>query len=113
MADYRELTVWQKSMDLLVLIYKYTGNFPHNEEYGLTSQMRRAAVSIPSNIAEGSRRRGKELSHFLTISFGSSAELETQLEACRRLKYGNENLRLQCGSLLTEVLKMLNKMLHY
>ena len=113
MADYRELTVWQKSMNLVVCIYKYTSDFPHDGQYGLIAQMRRAAVSIPSNIAERSRRRGKELSHFLTISLGSSSELETQLEVSRRLKYGNESLRPECEYVLIEVLKMLNRMIKY
>ena len=72
--------------------------------------MRRAAVSIPSNIAEGSRRRGKDLRNFFVIAFGSGSELETQLEVCRRLEYGNVSVRLQTGKLLEEVLRMLNRM---
>jgi four helix bundle protein len=77
---YKELTVWKKSMDMVALVYTYTAEFPKTEQYGLSSQMRRAAVSIPSNIAEGSRRRGKDGVHLLTIAYGSGAELETQLE---------------------------------
>jgi four helix bundle protein len=110
MAHYRDLIVWQKSMDLLVCIYQYTRHFPHNEQYGLVSQMRRAAVSIPSNIAEGSRRRGKDTAHFMNIAFGSASELDTQLEATRRLDFGTEKDRVKCESLLSEVLRMLNKM---
>lgn len=97
-------------MDLLVAVYKYTEDFPAHERYGLTSQMRRAAVSVPSNIAEGSRRRGKDTAHFLNIAFGSASELETQLEASRRLGFGKNDERLKCESLVQEVLRMLNKM---
>ena len=110
MANYRELTVWQKAIELVVRVYRYTGQFPAAEQYGLTSQMRRAAVSIPSNIAEGSRRRGKDIRQFLLIAFGSGSELETQFEVSKRLKYGDETLRLQAESLLDGVMRMLNKM---
>ena len=110
MSDYRELTVWQKAMELVVCIYRYTKKFPTDERHGLTSQMRRAAVSIPSNIAEGSRRKGKGTGHFLIISFGSASELETQLEISKRLEYGTEVDREACEVLLSEVLRMLNKM---
>ncbi|MEK7133018.1 MAG: four helix bundle protein [Patescibacteria group bacterium] len=110
MSDYRELTVWQKSIDLVVCVYKLTKDFPRDEQYGLISQMRRAAVSIPSNIAEGSRRRGKDLRNFFVIAFGSGSELETQFEVCRRLEYGNISIRLQAEKLLDEILRMLNKM---
>jgi len=110
MSDYRELTVWQKSVDLVVCIYRYTREFPKEEVYGLTSQMRRAAVSIPSNIAEGSRRRGNDLRHFLVIAYGSASELETQLEVSRRLEYGDASQRKTAEQLLNEILRMLNKM---
>lgn len=112
MAHYRELTVWQKALDLVVIVYKFTGSFPAQEQYGLTSQMRRAAVSIPSNIAEGSRRRGKDTRHFLLIAFASGSELETQLEISRRLTYGNISLLKETESLLGEVMRMLNKMIN-
>ena len=76
--SHRDLLVWQKSVELVVEIYKLTENFPKSEIYGTTSQMRRAAVSIPSNIAEGkSRGTRKDFRHFLLNSFGSGAELET------------------------------------
>lgn len=110
MSDYRELTVWLKAMDLVVIIYKLTAGFPKEEQYGLVSQMRRCAVSVPSNIAEGSRRRGEDLRNFFVIAFGSASELETQLEICRRLEYGEESARVRSGELLGEVLRMLNKM---
>lgn len=112
MAHYRQLTVWQKGMDLLVAVYTYTQDFPASEMYGLTSQMRRAAVSIPSNIAEGSRRRGKDGRHFLHIAYGSGSELETQLEASRRLKFGKETRRNECEALMNEVMRMLNVMVN-
>mgnify|MGYP001580178427 CR=1 FL=1 len=112
MAHYRELTVWQKAMEFVVVIYKFTQSFPPQEQYGLISQMRRAAVSIPSNIAEGSRRRGKDTRHFLVIAFASGSELETQLEISRRLMYGNSPLLNDAESLLSEVMRMLNKMIN-
>ncbi len=84
--SYKNLIVWQKSMDLVVAIYEITESFPKTEMYGLVSQMRRCAVSIPSNIAEGQRRVGrKDYCHFLSISFGSGSELETQIEIVKRL----------------------------
>lgn len=112
MAHYRELTVWQKAVDLVVLVYTYTKPFPSDERFGLASQMRRAAVSIPSNIAEGSRRRGKDTRHFLLIAFGSGSELETQIEVSRRLHYGDEKICVQMEAHLNEVMRMLNKMVN-
>ena len=83
---HRDLDVWKKSIDLVTLIYKYTAEYPKDEVYGLTSQIRRCAVSIPSNIAEGSARTTrKDFSHFLAIALGSVAELETQLIISRKL----------------------------
>lgn len=109
---YQQLTVWQKSIDLVEKVYKITKEFPKDETFGLSSQKRRAAVSIPSNIAEGSRRKGLEGKQFLRISFGSASELETQLIISERLRYGNEGLRKEIQVLLLEVLKMLNKMIY-
>ena len=83
LKSYRELIVWQKSMDLVKNIYRVTSVFPKEEMYGLTSQIRRAAVSIPSNIAEGyGRRTTKDFISFLYISRGSVYELQTQIEIC-------------------------------
>ena len=112
MSTYRDLTVWQKSIDLVVLVYRFTARFPTQEQYGLTSQMRRAAVSIPSNIAEGSRRRGKDIRHFLIIAFASGSEMETQLEVSKRLEFGDKILRVEAEKLLDEVMRMLNKMIN-
>ncbi len=110
--SYKDLIVWQKSMDLVIEIYKLTDQFPRSEIYGLTSQMRRCAVSIPSNIAEG-RRRGsqKNFCHFLIIAYGSGAELETQIEIAKRLPFGKNLDYSKVDQLLLEVMKMLNKML--
>ena len=87
-AGYRDLVVWQEAMNLAESIYSDTSSFPKVETYGLTLQVRRAAVSIAANIAEGAARNSKrELSQFLAISAGSLAELETHLELARRLRY--------------------------
>ena len=109
MKSYEELLVWQKSMDLVVLIYQTSSLFPKTEIYGLTSQMRRASVSIPSNIAEGYSRKGRqEYIQFLRIAFGSGAELETQLKIAERLKFVSKNEIENTESLLNEVMRMLN-----
>lgn len=86
--DHKDLDVWRKSMDLVVRVYQITQLFPDSEKYGLTSQMRRAAVSIPSNIAEGAARKGdRELIQFLYIAIGSLSELETQYLIAIRLEF--------------------------
>lgn len=86
--SYQDLVAWQKAMDLVAEVYRLTRNFPKEEMYGLTSQMCRAAVSVPSNIAEGQGRRGAgEFKHFLRMSLGSLMELETQGMIAERLHY--------------------------
>jgi len=86
--SFRDLRVWQKSIDLVEDVYRVTELFPKQEVFGLCSQLRRAAVSIPSNIAEGhAREHLKEYLHFLSVSLGSLAELVTQLEIATRLSY--------------------------
>ena len=111
MADHRphrKLEVWQKAMDFVMEIYRTTGEFPETEIYGLTSQMRRASVSIPSNLAEGAGRKGnKEFMQFLNIAQGSISELDTQLEIACRLKYMNEEDYSNLIGKLTEISKML------
>jgi len=107
--SYKDLTVWQKAIDLVAEIYNLTDQFPKSEVYGLAAQMQRAAVTIPSNIAEGQKRNySKEFLQFLYISYSSGAELETQIEICKRLN----KLRVldynKAESLLEEVMKMLN-----
>ncbi len=111
--SYENLIVWQKSMDLVVNIYKLTSKFPKEEVYGLTSQMRRSAVSIPSNISEGHRRSSrKDFRNFLFIAYGSGAELETQIKIAKRLSYGDTKDYNLADSLLSEVMRMLNKFTH-
>ncbi len=90
MAGYRDLKVWQQGMEITREIYQLTTGFPKDELYGLTSQIRRCAVSIPSNIAEGhSRDSPKELARFVSIAKGSLAELETQLLIAKELRFGD------------------------
>jgi four helix bundle protein len=85
---HRDLILWQKAMKLAVLTHRCTGGFPKCEMFGLTSQVRRSAVSVPSNIAEGaSRRTTREFIHFLHIARGSLAELETRLQLAREFQY--------------------------
>lgn len=86
--NHKELDVWKRSMDLAESIYRISERFPAHENYGLTSQMRRAAVSIPSNLAEGFARKSmREFLQFLNISLGSLSELETQVLLAKRLHY--------------------------
>jgi len=83
---HKDLLVWKKAVELVVLIYEYVQDFPPHERYGLASQMQRAAISVPSNIAEGAgRHTKKELLRFLYISQGSLSELGTQMEVCKRI----------------------------
>jgi four helix bundle protein len=104
--SYKNLIVYQKSLDLVVEIYRVTKLLPNEEKYGLISQMRRAAVSIPSNIAEGFKRRGiNDYVRFLSFASGSAAELETHIELCKRL-YSQINFTV-AENLLEEVKKML------
>ena len=87
-SDYKELIAWQKAMDLVVDIYQLTRDFPTDERFGLTNQLRRAAVSIPSNIAEGQGRGlTRDFQHFISISNGSRQEVETQLLIAIRLGF--------------------------
>lgn len=107
--SYRNLIVWQKGLKLSFLIYDITKKFPKEELYGLVPQMRRCAVSIPSNIAEGRRRSSrKDYAKYIKISFGSGAELETQLEIAKYAEYLTQKEYESVMSLLTEVMKMLN-----
>ncbi len=106
--SYKDLIVWQKAMILVKEIYLLTEYFPKDELYGITQQIRRAVVSIPSCIAEGYlRKHKKEYVHFLSISLGSAAELETQILICKMLPKFTQIDFTRTESLLTEVLKML------
>lgn len=111
-SGYKDLIVWQKAIKLVLLIYDLTKAFPQNEIYGITSQMRRSSVSIPSNIAEGSKRRTKkDFEHFLSIALGSAAELETQLIISENLNLGDLSKINETKILLDEILRMLYALL--
>lgn len=106
--NFRELQVWKKSMEITKLIYQLTKNFPSYEQYALASQMQRAAVSIPSNIAEGAgRATNKELCHFLSFSLGSAYELETELTLAYELGYIGNSEYGEVNQSLVEIQKML------
>ena len=106
---YTELYIWQKGMDLVEEVYRITLKIPESEKFGLVSQMRRAAVSVPSNIAEGySRMSTKEYINFLSIARGSNAELETQLLICKRLGYLSDSDLRKLLMLSEEVGKMIS-----
>ncbi len=105
---FRDLKVWQRSLDLSVAVYSATKASPDDERYGLTSQMRRCAASIPANIAEGSARKGSgEFLQFLHVAAGSLAELETFLELARRLEYCEQEVLRSLDNTATEVGRML------
>ena len=106
---HRELTVWQKSVDFTTHIYRLTEKFPKSEIYGLTSQMRRAAISIALNIAEGAARKtSKEFIQFLTIARGSISEIDTHLEIVGRLRYVSPQHLDALDASLTELDRMLS-----
>jgi four helix bundle protein len=110
--SHKDLIVWQRSIDLVTAIYQLTDHFPKQEIYGLTSQMRRAAVSIPSNIAEGRYRGSKrDYSQFLRTAFASGAELETQIVICKKLPHLKELNYAAVDQFLDEVMRMLNVMI--
>jgi four helix bundle protein len=114
-ASYRDLMVWQKAMELAVAVYAATAKLPRDERFGLASQLQRAAVSVPSNIAEGHARQSqREFAHFLSVALGSLAEVSTQVELAGRLSQldnatvtavnqRTEHLRAMLLSLLTAV----------
>lgn len=108
MHNFKELKVWQSSKNLVIDIYKDTENFPKTEIFGLTNQIRRSSVSVPSNIAEGcGRNSDKDLIRFLDIANGSSFELETQLIIANELKFLNDNSFEALCNKLDEVQKMI------
>lgn len=107
--DYRELIAWQKAMDLVEMVYRMTDGFPRKEIYGLTSQMRRAVVSVPSNIAEGQgRSTTRDFLNFLPIATGSLKEVETQVLISQRLGYLNEPQTSKLLGLTTEVARVMS-----
>lgn len=110
--SYKELIVWQKSMDMVVEVYKLVNKLPNEELYSLSSQIRRAAVSVPSNIAEGQKRNStKEFAQFLSFAKVSNAELQTQLLICTRLGFMTENDIKTAYDLTVEIDRMLNKII--
>lgn len=112
MNSYRDLIVWQKSMNFVTLIYKQTIKFPDNERFGLTSQIKRSAVSIPSNISEGyGRNYKKDFSRFLQIARGSLYECQTQLEIAINLNFIKTDDIKEINDLSLEVEKMLNSLI--
>jgi len=111
MQSYKDLIVWQKGIRLVSEIYKLTEKFPKNEIFGLTSQTRRAAVSIPANLAEGyARKHRAEYAQFVKIAFGSGAELETHLLIAQNLGFVSKKDSIEAEALLDEVMRMLNKL---
>jgi four helix bundle protein len=106
--DFHDLTVWQRAIDLTVCIYKLTQKFPKEETYGLVSQLRRASVSVASNIAEGrGRLNPAEFRQFLGIALGSTFEIQTQLVVARKLEMGTDKAISEAAALSDEVSKML------
>ncbi len=103
----KDLKVWQKAIDFTTLLYAKTKNFPNDERFGLISQMRRAAVSIPSNVSEGAGQGGKkEFAHFLSIAQGSAFELETQIIVSKNLDYLNQESKDELLKNLSEIQRM-------
>jgi four helix bundle protein len=106
--DFRDLRVWQQGMDLVEAVYRLSGQFPKHEQYGLTNQLRRAIVSVPSNIAEGhARQHRKEYLQHLSIAQASLAEAETQLEIATRLGYVSKEQLDKVLTRLTSLRKQL------
>jgi four helix bundle protein len=110
---YKDLVVWQRAVKFVVDIYKATNGFPREEMYGITSQIRRAAVSVPSNIAEGQARNSpRAFASHLNIALGSSAELETQLIVANQIGYLEEKALDSLATELTEIVRMLHGLLN-
>lgn len=111
--NFKQLKIWQKGIEIVKDIYTLTKQFPKEELYGITSQMRRSAISIPSNIAEGFKRyHSKEYSQFLHIVLGSAAELETQLIIAKELGFINEENLNDISDKLDHISKMISSLLN-
>lgn len=114
MKSFKELTVYKQSIDLVTKIYKVSSDYPSTEIYGLTNQIRRASVSIPSNISEGSSRsHTKETIQFLYIALASANELETQIEISLRLNFISTSIHSELIKEMNEVCKMLQGMIKF
>jgi len=106
--EYHELEIWKKSIEVVKEVYRFTKTMPDEEKFGMISQMRRASVSISSNIAEGkARATGKDFRNFLYHAFASSAELETQLCICHELKIGNQQILELLRQMIWEEMAMI------
>jgi four helix bundle protein len=109
---YQDLVVWQKAMELVTAVYRITRDWPHEEQYGLISQVRRAAVAIPSNLAEGHGRSGRrEFAHHVSIAYGSLCELETQLLIAERLGYSDAEATEFLMNRIADVRRLTNGLL--
>ncbi|MBW3523414.1 four helix bundle protein [Chryseobacterium sp. NKUCC03_KSP] len=114
MKTHKDLDAWKFSVDLVTLIYELTRDFPKDEIFGLTNQIRRASISIPSNIAEGAARNStKEFIHFLYISLDSQQEIDTQLLIAKNLKYISEEKYAEIVLKIETVGKLLNGLIKY
>ncbi len=112
MKDFRSLKVWEKAHQLTLLIYQASNDFPKEENYALTSQLRRSAASVPTNLAEGcGRGSDRELSRFVQVAMGSASEVEYLLLLCHELGYLHSELHQQLAELTTEVKRMLASLL--
>ena len=112
--NHKDLEVWKSAMLLTESIYRLSAEFPQHEQFGLTSQIRRAAVSVPANIAEGSARKGnKELTQFLYISLGSLAELETLIILSNKVGYLNDEKQDDLLALITQCSKLTYGLIKY
>jgi four helix bundle protein len=110
--SYKDLNIWQRSMDLVEFVYRITEDLPSKESFGLVTQMRRAAISVPSNIAEGYGRQSTgSYSQFLSIARGSLFELETQVEICIRLKYFHKTESEKLVAEIVEISKMISSLI--
>jgi four helix bundle protein len=109
---YRDLDIWKKAIELVKDVYKVTEKFPKQEIYGLVSQMRRSAISIPSNVAEGFRRyHNKEYKQFLYVTLGSCAELETQITIAKELDYVKQEIEAVLLEKLDHICRMISNLL--
>ena len=109
---HKNLNVWKRSMDLATQVYEMTEEYPANEQYGLISQLRRSAVSVPSNIAEGSARRSvKDRKHFYEIALSSAAEIDTQIELSIRLGFCSEDQLIELEESINHVFAMLSRLI--
>jgi four helix bundle protein len=112
--DYRDLIVWQKAMDLVEAVYRVSAVFPREEIYGLTSQIRRAAISIPSNIAEGNGRNAtRDYLNFLGMAYGSVKEVETQVLIAERLRYIESIRSCELTTMTEEVARLISGLTNY